>query len=142
MLCIKYQINIKGQCVNYNTCEIFIPIVNLAFHHINRRDGKDLVIVKTEMPRDPIDNKTESVLISSDTIDKLYEIYKYRSKITQIEEEIHEEVSGCLYDQIKEETDKNLFQLRKDAIEISGFSRSKIHAMNRVELMDIINTIK
>ena len=134
--CVKYQTKVRYHSIHHEVYEIFIPIHKIAFHYVNTIIGKFLMVISTNEPRDL--NNTP-IIIEDDIIDKILSIYKKRVEITKLEDDIRETVEACLYSEtVMFNEDPTLEVLKKEVIELTGYSKSQVNIMKLAELKEIV----
>lgn len=136
MNCIKYTTKVQYHSICHDILEIFIPTKNIAFHHVNTIIGRTLITIETSRPRS---DKTETIFLSPNFVENIMQIHKNRIEINKLESEMKDELEIGLYSQtVLFDNDISTEQLKKEVIELTGYSKSKVNTMTLDELKEIV----
>lgn len=138
--CVKYKIKVQYHSTNNDVYEIFVPSEKIAFHYVNTIIGKSLIVIKADNPREPRTSDISPVLLEKDVINKVNQIYKNRCEIDILESDIKDRMEVGFYSETVMFTDDpTLEALKKEVVELTGHSKSKVNMMTLAELKQIMS---
>ena len=138
--CIRYKIKVQYHSTNNDVYEIFVPSEKVAFHYVNTIIGKSMIVIKADNPREPRTSDMSHILLEEEVIEKIKKIYQNKCEIDKLEDDIKDRVEMGLYaETVMFSVDPTLEELKKEVIELTGYSKSKVNTMTLAELKQIMS---
>lgn len=137
--CVKYKIRVRYHSTNNDVYEIFVPNEKIAFHYVNTIIGKSLIVISSDNPREPRASDISPVILDKEVVDKVKKIYQNKCEIDKLESDIKDRVEIGFYSETVMFTeDPTLETLKKEVVELTGHSKSKVNLMTLAELKEIM----